>query len=109
MQPGIAVEKAYEQMAEAERKNANPYLAPAIIRARQVLEDARRSPASADFGRLRALVRDEALGPFQRHVVRGANALHDETVAWLNVQELIATHLKSLADLTSEGLRAADE
>ena len=109
MQPIIAVQKAYEEISEAERLNANPYLAPGIIRARQVVDAARKSPATADFGHLRATIRDDALGPVQRNVVRGATQIHEETVAWLSVQELISTHLKSLADITNEGLRAADE
>lgn len=109
MQPSIAVQKAFEEISEAERLNVIPPLAIGIIKARQTVDAARKSPASADFGRLRATIRDDALGPFQRHVVRAATQLHDETVAWLAVQELISTHLKSLADITGEGLRAADE
>ena len=109
MQPSIAVQKAFEEISEAERLNPSPQLAVGIIRARQTVDAARKSPASADFGRLRATIREDALGPVQRQVVRAATQLHDETMAWLAVQELISTHLKSLADITGEGLRAADE
>jgi hypothetical protein len=109
MQPSIAVEKAFEEMSEAERKNTDFLLRQGLIRSRQELDAARRSPASADFPRLRAIIRDEALGPASRIVVRNATALQAETLAWIGVQELIASHLKSLADITGESLRAAQE
>lgn len=109
MQPGIAVQKAFEEMAEAERLNGDPVLASGLIRARQRLDEARKSPATADFGRLRAIIRDEALGPASRMVVRSATILQEETLAWIAVQEMIATHLKSLAEITGESLRAAQQ
>lgn len=109
MQPGIAVQKAFEEMVEAERLNGDPVLATGLIRARQRLDEARKSPATADFGRLRAIVRDEALGPSIRLVVRTATVLQEETLAWIAVQEMIATHLKSLAEITGESLRASQQ
>jgi hypothetical protein len=109
MQPTIAVQKSFEEISEAERLNVNPYLAVGIIRTRQAIDNARKSPATADFGQLRSVLREYALGPVQRDVVRVASALHDETVQWLAVQELIGAHLKSLADITAQSLRAANE
>ncbi|HEX6087369.1 MAG TPA: hypothetical protein VF266_22750 [Thermoanaerobaculia bacterium] len=107
MQPAIAVQKSFEELSEAERLMADPVLRTGLIRARQALVAARNSPGTADFGRLRATVRDEALGPVSRAVIRSATALHEETLAWISVQEQIATHMKTLADITGESLRAA--
>lgn len=109
MQPAIAVQKAFEEITEAERLNSDPYLRQGLIRARQAVEGARNSPGTADFGRLRAAIREEALGPVSRAVVRAASALQEETLAWISVQEQIATHLKTLAEITGESLRAAQD
>lgn len=109
MQPAIAVQKSFEQLNEAERLMGDPVLRTGLIRARQALEAARNSPGTADFGRLRATVREEALGPVSRAVIRSATGLHEESLAWIAVQEQIATHLKTLAEITGEGLRAAQE
>lgn len=108
MQPTVALEKSHDQIAEAERLNTDFFLAQAIIKARQEVDEARRSPGSADFERLRARIR-EALGISSRLVVRNALHLQEETMAWISVQELIATHLKLLADITGESLRASDQ
>jgi len=107
MQPSIAVEKSFDFIGEAERLNGDPYVRQGLIRARQELEAARRSPGSADFGRLRAVI-DTALGMSSRLVVRNATRLQEETIAWIAVQELIATHLKTLSDITGDCLRASD-
>lgn len=80
-----------------------------LSRVRRGLEEARRSPATADFGRLRSLVQEQALGPSSRLVVRNATRLQEEMLAWIQVQELIAMHLKNLAEITCESLRASDE
>lgn len=109
MQPAIAVQKAFEELSEAERLMTEPVLRTGLIRARQALEAARNSPATADFGRLRATVREEALDPVSQAVIRLATALHEESLAWISVQEQIAGHLKVLADITGESLRAAQE
>ncbi len=109
MQPTIAVEKAFEQISEAERLNMDFLLRQGLIKSRQELDAARKSPMSADFPRLRSIVRGDALGPASRLVVRTATVLQEDTVAWLAVQELIGAHLKSLADITGESLRAAQE
>ncbi|HEX6100530.1 MAG TPA: hypothetical protein VF432_29715 [Thermoanaerobaculia bacterium] len=109
MQPSVAVEKAFEEISEAERLNADFYVQQGIIRVRQEMAAARRSPASADFGRLAALIREHALGPASRVVVRNAIRLQEETLGWIAVQEKIATHLKMLAEITGESLRASDQ
>ena len=109
MQPTIAVQKAFEQISEAERLHGDFLVQQGIVRARQELESARRSPAAADFGRIRGIIREQALGPASRVVVRNATRLQEETLAWISVQELIATHLKMLAEITGENLRAAEE
>jgi hypothetical protein len=109
MQPTIALEKAHEEISEAERLNTDFLVGQGLIRVRQGVDDARRSPAAADFGRLRALIQDQALGPSSRLVVRNATRLQEETLAWIQVQELIAAHLKNLAQITGESLRASDQ
>jgi predicted naringenin-chalcone synthase len=109
MQPAIAVQKAFEEMSEAERKNTDFLLEQGLIESRQQLDAARRSPSSADFGRLRGILREEAIGPSSRAVVRAATSLQQETMAWIALQELIAAHMKALAEVTGEGLRAAQE
>lgn len=109
MQPTIAVQKAFEEIAEAERLNGDFLLEQGLIRVRQALEEARRSPASANFEQLRSRIRDHALGPSSRVVVRNALRLQEETLAWMRVQELMAMHLKTLADITGDSLRASDQ
>jgi hypothetical protein len=109
MQPTIAVEKAHEELSEAGRLNVDFLVGQGLIRVRQGLEDARRSPATADFGRLRSLIQEQALGPSSRLVVRNATRLQEETLAWIQLQDLIATHLKTLAQITGESLRASNE
>ena len=109
MQPSVAVQKAFEEISEAERLNADFFVRQGLIRARQALEDARRSPGAADFERLRGVIRTEALGPSSRLVVRNALRLQEETIAWIRVQEAINLHLKTLADITGESLRASDQ
>lgn len=106
MQPTVAVEKAADEITEAERLNTDFVVRQGLIRVRQELENARRSPASADFGRLRNSIRGDGLGPSSRLVSRNALRLQEETLAWVKVQELISTHLRSLADITGDSLRA---
>jgi hypothetical protein len=108
MQPSTAIQKAYEEVGEARRLAPEFVVMQALIAAHQTLEDARKSPGMADFGRLRGVVRD-ALGPASRVAVRNALRLQDETLAWLKVQQLIAEHLRSLSDIASNTLRAAEQ
>lgn len=108
MQPTVAVQKAFEEISEAQRLNADFVVEHGLMRVRQELENARRSPLSADLERLRGQIRAQALGPSSRLVVRNALRLQDETLAWIKIQELIAMHLKTLADISGESLRASD-
>lgn len=109
MQPLIAVEKAYEEVSAAKQLRPEFVTLQGIVRAQEELENARRSPSTADFGRLRAFVRSEATTPAMRVAARNGLRLQDETLAWLRVEELIATHLRTLAEITGESLRAADQ
>jgi len=108
MQPTVALQKAHDAISEAERLNPDFFLGQAIIDARQEIDNALRSPGAADFPRLRARLR-EALGISSRLVVRNALRLQEETIGWLKVQELISLHLKTLADITGDSLRASDQ
>ncbi|HVT43669.1 MAG TPA: hypothetical protein VMT00_04695 [Thermoanaerobaculia bacterium] len=107
LQPSIAVQKAFEHVEEAERLAVEFVVKQGIIRARQALEDARRSPASADFERLRSVLRTEALGPASRLVARNALGLEEEVLAWAKLQESISAHLRALSEIAAESLRAA--
>lgn len=107
MQPSISVQKAYEEVEKADSLRPDFVVEQGVIKARQELESARRSPMSADFGHLRGIIRGEALGPAARVVARDALRLQEETISWLRVQELIAAHVRTLAEITGEGLRAA--
>jgi hypothetical protein len=109
MQPAVAVQEAFEHVAKAESLGPPFVVMQGIIRARQSLDEARRSPTSADFGRLRAALRDLALAPASRVAVSNALRLEEETLGWLEVQELATAHLRQLSDLAGQSLRATQE
>jgi hypothetical protein len=108
MQPSVSIQKAFEEVGAAKMQGADFVVMQGITRAEQELEAARRSPGTADFGRLRATLRREALGPASRVVVANALRLEDETLAWIKVQEMITSHQRALSEITSESLRAAE-
>jgi hypothetical protein len=107
MQPHIAIQKAYEEVAAAKALNPELLVMQGVIKAERELEAARLSPASTDFGRLRGIVRDEAIGPAARLVARNGARLQEETLSWIRVQELISSHLRAVAEISAESLRAA--
>lgn len=109
MQPTVSVQKAYEEVEKAKLLNPEFTVMQGVIKAERELEGARRSPIGADFGHLRLVLRDEALGPASRLVVRNALRLQEETTAWIKVQELIAAHLHALNDIASESLRESQK
>ncbi len=108
MQPNAAVQKAFEEVSAAEGLSSDFLVVDGVIHTRQALEEARRSPGTADFGRLRGILRDRALVPASRVAVRNAMALEEEIQAWIKVQVLIADHLRQLSELSSESLRASE-
>lgn len=108
MQPANAVQKAYEEVGAAKALVPDFFVMQGVIRAERVLEDARRSPMTTDFGRARSLLREEAVGPASRVAVRDALRLEDETLAWLRVQQLIADHLRSISEISNQSLRATE-
>ncbi len=108
MQPESAIQKAFEEVQAAERVCPDFYVKQGVIKVRQELEAARRSPMSADFGRLRSQLREHALNSASRVVVRDATRLEEETLAWLRVQELIAAHVRALSELGAQGLKATE-
>lgn len=109
MQPANALEKAHEEVSEAKRLAPDFTVMQGLIKVEQALDDARRSPGAADFDRLRTLLRNEALTPASRAATRDALDLQDDTVAWLKVQQQIANHLRAIAELSADSLRAAQE
>lgn len=109
MQPSKAVEKAYEEIEAAKRLVPDFTVMQGLIRAEREAEAARRSPGSTDFEHLRVVIRREALGPAARVVIRNVTALQDETLAWMKVQELIATQLRTLSEISVDSLRAAEQ
>lgn len=106
MQPENAMQKAWEEVDKAKSIGAEFNVQQGIIRMQRELESARHSPMSADFGRLRAILREQALGPASRVIGRHALRLQEETLAWLRVQELISAHVRALAEITGESLKA---
>jgi hypothetical protein len=110
MQPAAAVQKAFDHVSQAERlvPAVPPEVAMGVLRVRQQLEAARRSPGSADFGRLRSFLNEEAIGPASRVLVRRATRLQGETIAWLKVQESISEILRGLTEIVGESLREAE-
>ena len=109
MQPSIAIQKAYEEVVKAKSLNPEFLVMQGVIKSERELEGARRSPVSADFGHIRSVLRDEALGPATRVVIRHAQRLQEETVAWIKVQELIAAHLRALSEIASSSLQASQK
>ena len=109
MQPSIAIQKAYEEVEQAKRLVPEFTTMQGVIKAERELEGARRSPISADFGHLRSILRDEALGPASRVVIRNAQRLQEETVAWVKVQELISAHVRALTEIAATGLQATQK
>lgn len=109
MQPHNALQKAYEQVSAANGLAADFVTKQGVLKAFQELESARRSPGTADFGRLRGIVRTEATAPAVRVVARNGAALQDELLAWIKVQELISGHLRAMSEISAESLRAAQQ
>lgn len=109
MQPSNAIQKAYEAVEKAKALFPEFLVMQGVIKMERELESARRSPIGADFGRLRSILRDEALGPAVRLAARNALRLQEETLAWTRVQELIAAHVRALTEVAGESLRAAQK
>ena len=80
-----------------------------LLKTKQVLEDARRSPLAADFGRLRALVTQHAERPATRTVIGNATRLEEDILSWLKVQEAISVHLRMLSEIAGDNLRISQE
>lgn len=109
MQPATAIQTAFEEVEAARALGPDFLVLQGIARTSRKLQDARRSPASADFGHLRSILRDEAVGPASRVAVQHALLLQDEALAWMKVQELVAVHLRTISEITGESLRASQE
>ncbi len=104
-----AIQKACDEIDEAKRLEPEFLVKQGVVAAQQALDQARRSPGSADLGRLRTLVRTEAAAPALRAVARNGTLLQEELLAWIKVQELISAHLRSLAEISAESVRAAQQ
>ena len=109
MQPNNAIQKALDEIQAAKAQNPEFLVMQGVINAERAVESARLSPATADFGRLRGTIRTEAIGPAARVVARNGAILQEETLAWLRVQELISTHLRTIAEISAGSLRAAQQ
>jgi hypothetical protein len=109
MQPTIAIQKAYDHIDEAKRLMPEFVVMQGLIKVHDELTEARRSPISADFGRLRASMNSNAERPASRVAVRNALRLEDETLMWIKVQEMIALHLRTLSEIAGESLRASQK
>jgi hypothetical protein len=109
MQPHNSIEKALEEISAAKLLNPELLVQQGLIAGERALEGARLSPGTADFGRLRGIIRTEAAGPAVRVVARNGAALQEEALAWLRVQELISSHLRTVVEISAESLRAAQQ
>jgi len=109
MQPANAVQKAYEEIVAAKTLNPPFDVYQGVIASERILEDARRSPMTADFGHLRSVLREQALGPASRTVVRNALRLDEEAAEWIKVQQMISDHLRAISDISSQSLRASEQ
>jgi hypothetical protein len=109
MQPLNAIQKAYEEVDKAKSLRPDFDVYQGVIKVQRELESARLSPASADFGRLRALLAEHALRPAARVVTRNALRLQEETLAWMKVQELISVHVRTMTEIAGESLRAVEK
>jgi hypothetical protein len=109
MQPTVAVQKAVEEVDKAKSLQPEFVVLQGVIKVQRELESAQRSPVVADFGHLRAVLRDNAVGPASRVAVRDALRLQEETAAWLRVEQLIADHLRNLSDIAGATLRASEQ
>ena len=114
MQPDNAIQKAYEEidaakMAEALVPPPDFVVTQGLGAAGQEIDNARRSPASADFSHLRTVVRERALVPASRVAVRNAMRLNEEARAWLRVQTMVAGYVQTLTDIASASLRASEQ
>jgi hypothetical protein len=105
MQPAAAIQKALENVSEAERLGPPFTVMQGVIASRQALESARLSPGSANFGRLRDAIRRDAAGPAARTVLRNTARLQEEIRAWLRVQDFVTQHLGRLAEIADVGMR----
>ena len=109
MQPNNAIEKAFEEVQAAYRLDPEFVVKQGVLSASHELEDARRSPATADFGRLRTTIRHDALVPAASVAARNGTALQESVLSWIKVQELISSHLRALSETAADSLRAVQQ
>lgn len=110
MQRANAIQKAFEEVGKARQLGSSSVVVgQGLIKMTNELESARRSFATADFGRLRSLLREHALGPASRVAMANALKVEEEMLAWLKVQELVSVHLRQMAEISGESLRASQE
>ena len=108
-QPMNALQKAFEEIEKAKSLVPDFVVMDGLTKTSRVLDDARRSPGAADFGRLRAIVAQLAERPAARAVVNNVARLEDDILSWLKVQEAISVHLRVLSEIAGESLRASQE
>lgn len=106
MQPSASVQEAVEEVAAAKSLHPESIVMQGVIAIQRELESAKLSPGNADFGRLRSILRDDALEPASRVAVRNALRLEEQALEWIKIQELITAHLRVLSEITGESLRA---
>jgi len=109
MQPTVAVEKSYEEVKAARLLQPPFDVEQGLIAAQRELESARLSPTTTDFGKLRSVIRREALGPAARAVSRNALRLTDEMNEWIKIQQMISDQLRAMSDISSASMRALEQ
>jgi hypothetical protein len=106
MQPSASIQAALDRVQKAEGLASDVFLKNGLVEARNQLEAARRSPGSADFGRLRTMLLEDCIRPALRICLRNATRLQNETQAWLEVQDLIGAQLQLLSEAAYQSLSA---
>lgn len=108
MQPSAAIEKAWDHTSKAAGLvSSDPgAVGQMTLRAHAAVENARRSPGTADFDRLRSMVQD-AIDPAARVAAANALELEDQILDWIKVQQMISNHLRRMSEIAGDSLRAA--
>jgi hypothetical protein len=113
MQPNVALQKAIDHVDKAQAilpvHQENLWVRQGLISVKRVLDDARRSPGAADFGRLRFQLHRDCVAPATRVALKHSSSLQQELASWIVAQEWITGHLQLLQQVSSEAILAAQE
>lgn len=113
MQPNVALQKAIDHVDKAQTiipfHQENHWVRQGLISMDRALDDAKRSPGAADFGRLRFLLHRDCVAPAARVAIKHSSSLQQELASWIVAQEWITAHLQLLQQVSAEAILAAQE